>query len=134
MSGVLEGYNLLDMVKVDYMAGRLHSKHPVVPPTDESPDEPTITPVGSHYGKIVVAGFELTPVMDSDFFNSTLSYTDLCKKIAKDPKLRARFNVSEDAAFPPARGMLVGSIVPDITGGGPGLTIERNTVHCTWIW
>ena len=116
---MLEGYNLLDMVKVDYMAGRLHSKHPVVAPTDESPDEPTITPVGSHYGKIVVAGFELTPVIDSDFFNSILSYTDLCNKIGKDPDLRARFNVSEDAALPPARGMLVGSIVRDIQAGGP---------------
>lgn len=129
VSGVLEGYNLLDMVKVDYMAGRLHSKHPVAPPTDESPDEPTITPMGSHYGKIVVAGFELTPVMDLDFFNSTLSYTDLCKKIAEDPKRRACFKLSEDATLPPARGMLVGSIVPEITGGGPGVTIERNTVH-----
>ena len=35
VSGELEGYNLLDMVKVDYMAGRLHSKHPVEPPTDK---------------------------------------------------------------------------------------------------
>jgi hypothetical protein len=127
VSGVLEGYSLLDMVKVDYMAGRLMSKHPVEPPK-KGPDEPTITPVGSHYGKIVVAGYELTPVIDVNFFNTVCSYSELCDKIGRDRDLRACFNVS-DVKMPPPRGMMAGSIVREIKGGGPGLEIKGNTVR-----
>jgi hypothetical protein len=130
VTGVMEGLTILDMVKVDYMAGRLMSRHPYNPPP-EAPDEPAITPVGSHYGKVVVGGFALTPVIDVDVFNDakTLSYTKLCEKIASDRDLRGRFNVSEKTALPPARGILVGSVVREIQGGGPGLTITGNMVH-----
>ncbi len=72
MSGVLEGFNLLDMVKADYMVGRLHVQASSRAADRRRPDEPTITPVGSHYGKIVVAGFELTPVIDVELFNTRL--------------------------------------------------------------
>ena len=127
MSGMLEGLNILDMVKVDYMVGRLMSRHPEEPPEDR-PDEPSINPVGSHFGKVRVAGFDLTPTIDVDLFNRVCSYTDLCREIGKDPDLRERFHVPEgdDVTMPPARGLLVGSIVSGITGGGPGVEIERN--------
>lgn len=128
VSGVLEGLNIVDMVKADYIAGRLMSRHPEEPPTD-GPDEPFITPVGSHYGKIVVAGFELTPVIDVNFFNRIGSFTELCKEIGRDPDLRKRFNVGDDVPLPPPRGLLLGSIVSEIRGGGPGMDIQGNTVH-----
>jgi hypothetical protein len=127
VSGVLEGFSLVDMVKVDYMAARLMSKHPVEPPK-KGPDEPTITPVGSHYGRIVVAGYEITPVIDVNFFNTVCSYTDLCDKIGRDRDLRTCFNVS-DVKLPPPRGVMVGSLVREIRGGGPGLEIKGNTVR-----
>jgi hypothetical protein len=127
VSSVLEGFNLVDMVKVDYMAARLMSKHPVEPPK-KGPDEPTITPVGSHYGKIVVAGYEITPVIDVNFFNTVCSYNDLCDKIGRDRDLQAAFNVS-GVKMPPPRGMMAGSIVREIRGGGPPLEIKGNTVR-----
>jgi hypothetical protein len=128
VSGVIEGLNILDTVKVEYMVGRLMSKHPVEPPK-EGPDEPTITPVGTQYGKIVVAGFELTPVIDVDFFNTVTSYSRLCESIPRNSDLRACFKVGEDLPVPPPRGMLVGSIVREIRGGGPGLEIKGNSVR-----
>jgi hypothetical protein len=128
VSGVIEGLNILDTVKVDYMAGRLMSKHPVDPPK-ESPDEPTITPIGTQYGKVVVAGYELTPVIDEEFFK-TCSYSQLCESIPRNADLRACFNVSEDLPFPPPRGMLAGSIVSEVLGGRRDWKIEgkRNSV------
>jgi len=130
MTGVIEGFNLLDMVKADYIVGRLMSRHPEEPPTDR-PDEPSVTPVGSHFGKLLVAGYELTPVIDVDVFNRVCFYTKLCEEIGKSTDLRARFRLSEDeVVMPPARGLLVGSIVSEIRGGGPGIEIDRNTV---WV-
>lgn len=128
ISGVLEGLNILDMVKADYLVGRLMSSHPEEPPEDR-PDEPTITPAGSEFGKIRVAGYELTPVIDVNVFNRVCSYTELCQKVGDDAGLRERFHVSEGDATPPARGLLVGSIVSGIRGGGPGVEIEGNTVR-----
>ena len=116
VSGVLEGLNILDTVKVDYMVGRLMSKHPVEPPK-EGPDEPTINPIGTQYGKLVVAGYELTPVIDVDFFSTFCSYRQLCENIPRDADLRARFNVKEDLKGPPPRGMMAGSIVREVRGG-----------------
>ena len=129
VSGVLEGLNLVDMVKADYIVGRLMSRHPVEPPKD-GPDEPTITPVGSEFGKIRVAGYELKPVIDATLFNRVCSHTDLHNEIRRSDELRARFRVSEAAAKdtrPPS--ILVGSIVGEIHGGGPGVEIRGNTVH-----
>ncbi len=129
VSGVLEGLNLVDMVKADYLVGRLMSRHPLEPPT-EGPDEPSITPVGSEFGNIRVAGYELKPVIDVHLFNRACSYTDLCAEICRNKDLRARFHVPEDGAPDPRRGgMLVGSIIGEIRGGGPGVEIEGNTVH-----
>lgn len=128
MSGVLEGLNILDMVKADYIVGRLMSRHPEEPPEDR-PDEPAITPVGSEFGKLRVAGYDLTPVIDVDTFNRICSYTDLCQEIGRNSDLRARFHVSEGDVTPPARGLLVGSIVSGIRGGGPGVEIDRNTAY-----
>jgi hypothetical protein len=128
VSGVMEGLNILDTVKVDYMVGRLMSKHPVEPPK-EGADEPTITPVGSQYGKVMVAGFELTPVIDVDFFNTVCTYSRLCESIPRNADLRVCFKVGEDLPVPPPRGMLVGSIVREVRGGGPGLEIKGNSVR-----
>jgi hypothetical protein len=128
MSGELEGLNLVDMVKADYIVGRLSSKHPEDAPIDR-PDEPAISPVGSHYGKLVVGGYVLTPVIDVNVFNRVCSYTELCTEIGSDSGLRARFNLREDAELPPRRGLLIGSIVSEIRGGGPGVEISGHTVH-----
>ncbi|HMD70581.1 MAG TPA: hypothetical protein VKF41_04525 [Bryobacteraceae bacterium] len=128
VSGVLEGLNLVDMVKADYVVGRLMSRHPQEPPPD-GPDEPFITPVGSEFGKIRVAGYELTPVIDVNLFNRFCSYTDLCAEISRSKDLRARFNAGEEgAAASRLGGMLVGSIVSEIHGGGPGIEIAGHIV------
>jgi hypothetical protein len=128
MSGVLEGLNILDMVKADYMVGRLMSRHPVVPPPD-APDEPFITPVGSQFGTIKVAGFVLTPVIDVDVFNRVCAYTQLCETIGKDKDLRARFRLANDVEMPPKRGVITGTIITGITGGGPGVEIAGHIVY-----
>jgi hypothetical protein len=128
MSGELEGLNILDMVKAEHIVGRLSSKHPEDPP-EQGPDEPTVSPVGSHYGKLVVGGYVLTPVIDVNVFNRVCSYTELCTEIGSDSGLRARFNIPEEAELPPKRGLLIGSIVSEIRGGGPGLEISGHTVH-----
>lgn len=128
MSGVLEGLNILDMVKADYIVGRLMSSHPEEPPED-GPDEPSITPVGSEFGKLRVAGYELTPTIDVETFNRFCSYTDLCREIGRNRDLRARFHVSEGDDTPPPRGLLVGSIVSGIAGGGPGIEIAGNIAY-----
>ena len=85
VSGVLEGFNLLDMVKADYIVGRLMSRHPVEPPTD-GPDEPTITPVGSQYGKIVVAGYELTPVINVRLIQPDLFVHQTLRRDRQEPR------------------------------------------------
>lgn len=129
VSGVMEGLNILDMLKIDYMVGRLMSRHPEEPPKNGA-DEPFINPVGCEFGKVRVGGFDLTPMIDVEVFNRVCTYTELCKAVGKDVDLRKRFNVSEkNAGPPPARGFLVGSIVSEIRGGGPGLDIKGNMVH-----
>ena len=127
ISGVVEGLNIVDMLKADYIVGRLMSKHPVDPPAN-GPDEPTISPIGSEFGKIRVAGFELTPVINVDLFNKVCGYTDLCKEIGGNKDLRGRWGLPDKNPIPPARGLLVGSIVSEIRGGGPGIEIAGNTV------
>ena len=129
VSGVIEGLNLVDMLKADYIVGRLMSRHPVEPPAD-GPDEPSITPVGSEYGRIRVAGYDLKPVIDAGLFHCACSYKVLSNEICRSKDLRARFNVSEECAPDPRRsGMLVGSVVGEIQGGGPGVKINGNKVH-----
>lgn len=128
VTGVIEGMRIADTVKADIIVGRITSKHPGEPPAT-GPDEPSITAAGSHFGKLIVAGHELTPVIDPHFGIESCCYSQICADMKTNDDLRACFGISaESAQAPPANGFLIGSIVREIQGGGPGVKIDGNVV------
>jgi len=129
VSGVIEGLNIEDLVRADIIVGRITSRHPGEPPKN-APDEPSITAAGSHFGKLIVAGHELTPVIDPDFGTKFSTYSQMCGDMRTNGDLRARFGIDEKSAeAPPAKGFLTGSIIRGIEGGGPGVEIDGHVVH-----
>ena len=131
VSGVVEGINIEDLVRADIIVGRITSRHPgVAPAPEDGPDEPSITAAGSYFGKLIVAGHELTAVIDPDFGTKFCTYSQMCADMKTNSDLRACFGINEESAgAPPAKGFLMGSIVREIRGGGPGVEIRGNVVH-----
>lgn len=72
-SSTIEGLNILDMVTADRIVARVASKQLI---TD---DEPTITPIGSHFENLRIAGCPIEVELDTDLFNRFGTFSDFKK-------------------------------------------------------
>jgi hypothetical protein len=125
-SSTIEGLNILDMVTADRIVARVASKQFIDDP------EPTITPIGSHFENLRIAGCPLEVELDTDLFNRFGTF-DAFKKAYKGdqqyrdrmqsvflwgkPKfevpdfLRERYNWFAGDEFPESKGIVLCSLV-----------------------
>jgi hypothetical protein len=125
-SSTIEGLNILDMVTADRIVARVASKQLI---TD---DEPTITPIGSHFENLRIAGCPIEVELDTDLFNRFGTFSDFKKAYEADqqhrermqaaflwgkPKfevpdfLRERYNWFAGDKFPESKGIVLCSLV-----------------------
>jgi hypothetical protein len=125
-SSTIEGLNILDMVTADRIVARVASKQLI---TD---DEPTITPIGSHFENLRIAGCPIEVELDTDLFNRFGTFSDFKKAYEGDqqhrermqaaflwgkPKfevpdfLRERYNWFAGDKFPESKGIVLCSLV-----------------------
>jgi hypothetical protein len=125
-SSTIEGLNILDMVTADRIVARVASKQLI---TDE---EPTITPIGSHFENLRIAGCPLEVELDTDLFNRFGTFESFRKAYEGDqqyltrmqavfpwrnPKfdvpdfLRERYNWFAGDKFPESKGIVLCSLV-----------------------
>ncbi len=125
-SSTIEGLNILDMVTADRIVARVASKQLI---TD---DEPTITPIGSHFENLRIAGCPIEVELDTDLFNRFGTFSAFKKAYKADqqyrdrmqsvflwgkPKfevpdfLRERYNWFAGDEFPESKGIVLCSLV-----------------------
>ena len=125
-SSTIEGLNILDMVTADRIVARVASKQLI---TD---DEPTITPIGSHFENLRIAGCPIEVELGTDLFNRFGTFSDFKKAYEGDqqhrermqaaflwgkPKfevpdfLRERYNWFAGDKFPESKGIVLCSLV-----------------------
>src|SRR6202041_2941261 len=142
-SSTIEGLNILDMVTADRIVARVASKQFIDDP------EPTITPVGSHFENLRIAGCPLEVELDTDLFNRFGTF-DAFKKAYKGdqqyrdrmqsvflwgkPKfevpdfLRERYNWFAGDEFPESKGIALCSLVKEIKTPCPELRVYGNVI------
>src|SRR5271155_1256720 len=129
-SSTIEGLNILDMVTADRIVARVASKQLI---TD---DEPTITPIGSHFENLRIAGCPIHAELDADLFNRFGTFTAFKEAYEGNqaereamqrvflwgkPKfdvpdfLRERYNWFAGDKFPASKGIVLCSLVKGIT-------------------
>jgi len=125
-SSTIEGLNILDMVTADRIVARVASKQLI---TDV---EPTITPIGSHFENLRIAGCPIEVELDTDLFNRFGTFEAFRKAYKGDqqyrdrmqsiflwgkPKfevpdfLRERYNWFAGDEFPASKGIVLCSLV-----------------------
>jgi hypothetical protein len=128
-SSTIEGLNILDMVTADRIVARVASKQLI---TD---DEPTITPIGSHFENLRIAGCPIHAELDADLFNRFGTFTAFKEAYEGNqaereamqrvflwgkPKfdvpdfLRERYNWFAGDKFPASKGIVLCSLVKGI--------------------
>jgi hypothetical protein len=125
-SATIEGLNILDMVTADRIVARVASKQFIDDP------EPTITPIGSHFENLRIAGCPIDVELDADLFNRFGTFQAFKKAYEGDqqyrdamqavflwgkPKfevpefLRERYNWFAGDKFPESKGIVLCSLV-----------------------
>jgi hypothetical protein len=125
-SATIEGLNILDMVTADRIVARVASKQLI------TEDEPTITPIGSHFDNLRIAGCPIEVELDTDLFNRFGTFEAFRKAYDGDqqyrermqavflwgkPKfevpdfLRERYNWFAGDKFPESKGIVLCSLV-----------------------
>jgi hypothetical protein len=129
-SSTIEGLNILDMVTADRIVARVASKQLI---TD---DEPTITPIGSHFENLRIAGCPIEVELDIDLFDRFSTFEAFKNAYERDqqylermqavfpwrkPKfdvpdfLRDRYNWFAGDKFPVSKGIVLCSLVKGFT-------------------
>jgi len=129
-SSTIEGLNILDMVTADRIVARVASKQFI----DDL--EPTITPIGSHFENLRIAGCPIEVELDTDLFNRFGTFEKFKKAYDGDqqcrdrmqavflwgkPKfevpdfLRERYNWFAGDKFPESKGIVLCSLVKGFT-------------------
>lgn len=125
-SATIEGLNIQDVVTADRIVARVASKQFIDDP------EPTITPIGSHFENLRIAGCPIEPELDTDLFNRFGTFESFRKAYDGDqqyrermqavflwgkPKfevpefLRERYNWFAGDKFPESKGIVLCSLV-----------------------
>jgi hypothetical protein len=142
-SATIEGLNILDMVTADRIVAHVASKQRI------DDEEPTITPIGSHFENLRIAGCPIHAELDNNLFNRFGTFTSF--KDAYDgnqqareamqalflwgkPKfevpefLRERYNWFAGDKFPESKGIVLCSLVKDIKTPCPELRVYGNVI------
>jgi hypothetical protein len=143
-SATIEGLNILDMVTADRIVARVASKQFIDDP------EPTITPIGSHFENLRIAGCPIEPELDTDLFNRFGTFEAFRKAYEGDqqyrdamqavflwgkPKfevpefLRERYNSFAGDKFPESKGIVLCSLVKGIKTNCGELKIYGNVIE-----
>ncbi len=83
---VIEGFNLLNMFTADRMVARIASSHP------RNGTEPRITPIGSHFENLKIAGVELDVDLAVDVFSGNMATNSAFRAACRDEKQRSQIN------------------------------------------
>jgi hypothetical protein len=142
-SATIEGLNILDMVTADRIVAHVASKQRIDDP------EPTITPIGSHFENLRIAGCPIHAELDNNLFNRFGTFTSFKDAYEGDqqareamqavflwgkpkfevPKfLRERYNWFAGDKFPESKGIVLCSLVKDIKGLCPELRVYGNVI------
>jgi hypothetical protein len=142
-SASIDGLNILDMVTADRIVAHVASKQRIDDP------EPTITPIGSHFENLRIAGCPIHAELDNNLFNRFGTFTSF--KDAYDgnqqtreamqahflwgkPKfevpdfLRERYNWFAGDKFPESKGIALCSLVKEIKTPCPELRVYGNVI------
>jgi hypothetical protein len=143
-SATIEGLNILDMVTADRIVARVASKQFMDDP------EPTITPVGSHFENLRIAGCPIHAELDADIFNRFGTFTAFKDAYEKNqqyreamqavflwgkPKfevpefLRERYNWFSGDKFPESKGIALCSLVKAIKTNCGELKVYGNVIE-----
>jgi hypothetical protein len=143
-SSTIEGLNILDMVTADRIVARVASKQLI------TEDEPTITPIGSHFENLRIAGCPLEVELDTDLFNHFGTFESFRKAYEGDqqyrermqavflwgkPKfdvpdfLRERYNWFAGDKFPASKGIVLCSLVKGFKACCGELKIYGNVIE-----
>jgi hypothetical protein len=142
-SATIEGLNILDMVTADRIVAHVASKQRLDDP------EPTITPIGSHFENLRIAGCPIHAELDNNLFNRFGTFTSFKdayegNQQAREamqalflwgkPKfevpefLRERYNWFAGDKFPESKGIVLCSLVKDIKTPCPELRVYGNVI------
>lgn len=142
-SATIEGLNILDMVTADRIVAHVASKQMLDDP------EPTITPVGSHFENLRIAGCAIHVELDNNLFNrygTFKSFKDAYEtnqqtreamqahflwgkpKFEVPEFLRERYNWFAGDKFPESKGIVLCSLVKDIKSNCGDLRIYGNVI------
>jgi len=142
-SATIEGLNILDMVTADRIVAHVASKQRLDDP------EPTITPIGSHFENLRIAGCPIHAELDNNLFNrfgTFASFKDAYEgnqqareamqalflwgkpKFEVPEFLRERYNWFAGDKFPESKGIVLCSLVKDIKTPCPELRVYGNVI------
>jgi hypothetical protein len=142
-SATIEGLNILDMVTADRIVAHVASKQRLDDP------EPTITPIGSHFANLRIAGCPIHAELDNNLFNRFGTFTSFKDAYEGNqqvleamqalflwgkPKfevpefLRERYNWFAGDKFPESKGIVLCSLVKDIKTPCPELRVYGNVI------
>jgi len=142
-SATIEGLNILDMVTADRIVAHVASKQRLDDP------EPTITPIGSHFENLRIAGCPIHAELDNNLFNRFGTFTSFKDAYEGNqqvreamqalflwgkPKfevpefLRERYNWFAGDKFPESKGIVLCSLVKDIKTPCPELRVYGNVI------
>jgi hypothetical protein len=142
-SATIEGLNILDMVTADRVVAHVASKQRLDDP------EPTITPIGSHFENLRIAGCPIHAELDNNLFNrlgTFKSFKDAYEgnqqareamqahflwgkpKFEVPEFLRERYNWFAGDKFPESKGIVLCSLVKDIKTPCPELRVYGNVI------
>jgi hypothetical protein len=142
-SATIEGLNILDMVTADRIVARVASKQCLDDP------EPTITPIGSHFENLRIAGCPIHAELDTDLFNRYGTFKAFREAYEGNqqsreamqalflwgkPKfevpefLRERYNWFAGDKFPESKGIVLCSLVKSIKANCGELRVYGNVI------
>ena len=127
MQATVEGLNIMDMVTADRIVARLVSKH--------GSKQPFITPVGSYFENLRIAGERVKVNLETDTFNRLGTFSEVAEN-AKDDKVRSLLDLPEEGLlatlehrpFGGEKKIVSGTLAPRISIRRCGLTPARNVV------
>jgi hypothetical protein len=121
IQATVEGLNIMDMVTADRIVARLVSKH--------GRGEPSITPVGSYFENLRIAGERVRVNLATDTFDRLGTFTSLANAAAeKEEDVCALLDVLDGKPFGGDKRIVSGTLAPRVSLRRCGVTTERNVV------
>jgi hypothetical protein len=136
----IEKLNLLNVVTADRIVARIASKHPADrrPGEEYPPDEPSITPLGSYFENLRIAGYPVEIELATDTFSVFDTTRRVREGYEKNPafqkefdqlNLTARPEGFREQAIPERNGVIACSLVRSLTLKGDSRGLLKSNGH-----